>query len=106
MSVVPFPADRWTWESARGLSRAVRVSAHAEAGLLTVSFWRDDRCAGSVRLTPVEAASLVGRLTAALAGLAQPPAAEEVGGDPVADRLAVVEQRLRALESGTPAPPA
>jgi hypothetical protein len=23
MAVVPFPADTWTWESARGLSRAV-----------------------------------------------------------------------------------
>ncbi|MGY1773837.1 hypothetical protein [Blastococcus sp. SYSU D00813] len=106
MTVVPFPADKWTWESARGLSRAVRVSPHANAGLLTISFWRDDRCAGTVRLTPAEAASLVGRLTAALAGLAQPPGAEEVGGDSVEDRLAAVEQRLRALESGPPATPA
>jgi hypothetical protein len=102
VTVVPFPADKWTWESARGLSRAVRVSPHAEAGLLTVSFWRDDRCAGTVRLTPAEAASLVGRLTAALAGMAAPPGAEEVG-ESVEGRLAQVEQRLRALEDGTPA---
>ena len=102
MTVVPFPADKWTWESARGLSRAVRVSPHADAGVLTVSFWRDDRCAGTVRLTPAEAASLVGRLTSALAGLAQPPGAEEVGSTSVEDRLASVEQRLRALEVEDP----
>ena len=105
MSVVPFPADKWTWESARGLSRAVRVSPHTDAGLLTISFWRDDRCAGTVRLTPAEAASLVGRLTAALAEMAQPPGAEEVGGGSVEDRLVSVEQRLRALEAATPPQP-
>ena len=104
MSVVPFPSDKWTWESARGRSRAVRVSPHAEAGLLTVSFWRDDRCAGTVRLTPDEAASLVGRLTAALADMARPGGAAEVGADAVEDRLAGVERRLRALESRTPPP--
>ncbi len=102
MTVVPFPADRWTWESARGLSRAVRVSPHAEAGLLTVSFWRDDRCAGTLRLTPAEAASLVGRLTAALADMAGQRGAEEVGGESVEDRLLRVEQRLRALETEDP----
>ncbi len=102
MTVVPFPADRWTWESARGLSRAVRVTPHAEAGLLTVSFWRDDRCAGTVRLTPAEAASLVGRLTAALAGLAEPRTAPEAGGGSVEERLAAVERRLRTLESEDP----
>ena len=106
MSVVPFPSDKWTWESARGRSRAVRVSPHAEAGLLTVSFWRDDRCAGTVRLTPAEAASLVGRLTSALAGLAEQPAAGETRDEPVEDRLARVERRLRALEAGTPDLPA
>jgi hypothetical protein len=105
MTVVPFPAGRWTWESARGSSRAVRVSPHADAGLLAVSFWREDRCAGSVHLTPEEAASLVGRLSAALAGMAQQRGAEEVGGESVEERLVSVEQRLRALE-GTPEPSA
>ncbi|SEO77141.1 hypothetical protein [Trujillonella endophytica] len=106
MTVVPFPADKWTWESARGLSRAVRVSPHVEAGLLTVSFWRDDRCAGTVRLTPTEAASLVGRLTAALAGLAEPRGIPTTGEAPLVERLAQVEQRLRILEEGAPPPPA
>ncbi|MGY1741688.1 MULTISPECIES: hypothetical protein [unclassified Blastococcus] len=113
MTVVPLRSDSWTWESARGLTRAVRVSPHVDAGLLTVSFWRDDRCAGTVRLTPEEAASLVGRLSAALAGMAVRPGAGE-DGDPsaghgdasVEDRLAQVEQRLRLLEAGQESPPA
>ena len=83
----------------------MRVSPHVDAGLLALSFWRDDRCAGTVRLTPAEAASLVGRLTSALAGMVQQPGAEAVGGDSVEDRLTQVEQRLRALESGPPSSP-
>ena len=102
MTVVPFPADKWTWESARGLSRAVRVSPHADAGLLTISFWREDRCAGTVRLTPDEAASLVGRLSSALAGMAHLSGAEAVGGSSVEDRLVQVERRLQALEAEDP----
>jgi hypothetical protein len=107
MSVVPLPtAGRWTWESARGRTRAVRVSPHAETGLLALSLWRDDRCVGSVHLTPEEAASLVGRLSEALAGLAVPPAPDPAEVHPVPaaveDRLALLERRLRALEEGTP----
>ncbi|MBM7807534.1 hypothetical protein JOD57_003371 [Geodermatophilus bullaregiensis] len=103
MSVVPFPTPgRWTWESARGRTRAVRVSPHAGPGLLALSLWRDDRCVGSVHLTPEEAASLVGRLSEALAGLAAPPAPAPPAPGPVEDRLEHLERRLRALEEGTP----
>ena len=103
MSVVPFPASgRWTWESARGRTGAVRVSPHVESGVLAVSLWRDDRCVGSVHLTPEEAASLVGRLSDALAGLVVPPATAQAAPDPVEDRLEHLERRLRALEQGTP----
>ncbi len=105
MSVVPFPTPgRWTWESARGRTRAVRVSPHAESGLLAVSLSRDDRCVGSVHLTPEEAASLVGRLSDALAGLAGPPVPDPPAPDPVEDRLEHLERRLRAIEEGTSAP--
>ena len=105
MSVVLFPTPgRWTWESARGRTRAVWVSPHAESGLLAVSLSRDDRCVGSVHLTPEEAASLVGRLSDALAGLAGPPVPDPPAPDPVEDGLVHLERRLRVLEEGTSAP--
>jgi hypothetical protein len=74
MTVLPLPLPavppgRWTWESDRGHRRAVRVSAHPEAGRVTVSLWRDDECVGSVHLTPGEAAALTGKIAEALAGL-------------------------------------
>ncbi len=70
MTVVPLPAHgRWA-RDVRGQGRAVRVSAHAEAGLITVSLWRDGGCVGTVRLTPHEAAELVAGITEGLAHLA------------------------------------
>ena len=52
VTVVPLPAHgRWA-RDVRGQGRAVRVSAHAEAGLVTVSVWRDGACVGTVRLAP------------------------------------------------------
>lgn len=83
MTVVPLPAHgRWA-RDVRGRGRAVRVSAHAEAGLVTVSVWRDGTCAGTVRLAPGEAAELVTGITEALAHLAS--SATGTDGPPRAD---------------------
>jgi hypothetical protein len=90
------PPGRWTWESARGNERAVRVTPHADARLVSVSVWRDDRCVASVHLTPDEAAALTGKLTGALAELAAVPAADP--GADLAARVADLEARLAALE--------
>ena len=70
MSVVPLPAHgRWA-RDLRGEGRAVRVSAHPESGLLTLSVWRANSCVGTVRLAPEEAAELVAGLAEGLAHLA------------------------------------
>ena len=101
MTVVPLPVPapppgRWTWESERGQTRAVRVSAHPEVGRIALSLWREDRCVGSVHLTPAEAAALTGKVAEALAGL---PAAAAVDDDAaLADRVARLEARLALLE--------
>jgi len=92
---LPLPPGRWTWESERGHSRAVRVSAHPEAGRVAVSLWRDDACVGSVHLTPGEAAALTGRIAEALAGL---PSAAAVDEAALAGRVARLEERLALLE--------
>ena len=70
MTVLPIPA-RGPWAAdLRGDGRAVRVSAHAEQGLLTVSLWRSDECVGSAHLRPDAVADLVAALTRGLTQLA------------------------------------
>jgi hypothetical protein len=99
MTVIALPTHgRWAWD-ARGDGRAVRVSTHAEVGLLNVSVWREDVCVGTVRLAPADAAQLITGLSDGLAELAavRPQA-------PTADpRLRDLEERLTRLES-RPAP--
>jgi hypothetical protein len=62
---------RWIRDS-RGPERALRISTHAEGGVLVLSTWRDDVCVGTVRLTAAEAAVLVAGLAAGLADLSAP----------------------------------
>ncbi|HEY0374074.1 MAG TPA: hypothetical protein VGC94_04710 [Amnibacterium sp.] len=90
------PGGRWTWEAARANTRAVRVSPHPPSGLVTLSLWREDRCVGSLRLSPAEVAGLVGKLTGALAEL-QDPSPQRVRG--LEERVHDLEARLAALEA-------
>lgn len=46
----PLPATGSIFLDARGGGRALRVSWHHEAGLVVLSLWRDNVCAGSFRL--------------------------------------------------------
>jgi hypothetical protein len=105
MTVLPLPSrGRWVWD-ARDRTRAVRVAAHPEAGLLNLSVWRDDACVGTVKLQPDEVVSLVSALTDGLAQVARvrsrPP---EVALLPVA-RLSAVERRLADVEDRVAVPP-
>lgn len=60
-----------TWvNDRRGDGRAVKVSAHVEAGFLVVSTWKAGTCVGTVRLLPAEAAELISGLSESLAHLA------------------------------------
>lgn len=94
MSAVVLPTHgRWAWD-ARGDGRAVRVSTHGEAGLLNLSFWRDDICVGTARLRPGDVAQLVDGLVEGLAALASRP--RPVDSD--AARLHELELRLARLE--------
>lgn len=63
------PHGRWA-RDVRGSGRAVRVSAHAEAGFLIVSTWKADVCVATVRLVPNEAAELMAGLADGMAALA------------------------------------
>lgn len=74
-SVVSLPARGEWFGDARDGSRALRVSWHVEAGCVVLSMWRDDQCVGTTRLTPPEAARLVGSLASGLAAAAAPHSA-------------------------------
>ena len=52
--------------NARGGNRAMRVSWHHEAGLVVLSLWRDNVCAGSFRLAVDEVPELIEMLRAGL----------------------------------------
>ncbi|MCV2490937.1 hypothetical protein OF117_16400 [Geodermatophilus sp. YIM 151500] len=94
MTAVRMPRrGRWIWD-VRGDGRAVRISAHAEAGLLVLSLWRDDSCIGTARLSPDEAARLVSGIGEGLTELARPGA----GADASAGRMHELELRLAAVE--------
>lgn len=70
MKVPPLPAHgRWA-KDVRGEGRAVRVSAHAEAGFLVLSTWKAGECVSTVRLVPDEASALMSGLAEGLATLA------------------------------------
>jgi hypothetical protein len=70
MSVLPLPPRGEWFGDARDGGRALRVSWHAEVGCVVLSLWREDTCVGTTRLTPAEAARLVGSLAAGLAAAA------------------------------------
>ena len=53
MHPVPFGAVGQLFLDDRG--QALRVTWHAEAGMIVLSIWRADECVGTVRLAPDEA---------------------------------------------------
>mgnify|MGYP006955219463 CR=1 FL=1 len=66
------PASIWPgcirrrWSAARGGGRSLRVSWHQEAGLVVLSLWRDNACAGSFRLAAEEVPDLIDLLRSGL----------------------------------------
>ena len=55
----PLPETGSIFLDARGGDRALRVSWHHESGLVVLSLWRDNVCAGSFRLAVDEVPELI-----------------------------------------------
>ncbi len=55
----PFPRQGSIFVDTRGGERALRVTWHHEAGLVILSLWRDNVCAGSFRLRADEVPDLI-----------------------------------------------
>lgn len=62
----PLPAAGEVFLDARSDSRALRVSWHTEAGVVVLSMWRDQTCAGTFRLSIDEVPDLIDVLRAGL----------------------------------------
>lgn len=76
MNVVPLPPRGEWFGDARDGARALRVSWHpaqpgptsaGDTGCVVLSTWREDTCVATTRLSPVEAARLIGVLADGLA---------------------------------------
>ncbi|MDF1604610.1 hypothetical protein [Nocardioides sp. YIM 152315] len=65
-TVRPLPELGSIYLDARGAERALRVSWHHESGLVVLSLWRDNVCAGSFRLAIDEVPALIELLRAGL----------------------------------------
>jgi hypothetical protein len=66
------PARGEWYADARDGDRALRVTWHTEQGCVVLSTWKDRTCTGTARLSPDDAAQLVGLLADGLAALAAP----------------------------------
>jgi hypothetical protein len=55
----PLPETGSIFLDARGGDRALRVSWHQESGLVVLSLWRENVCAGSFRLAVDEVPELI-----------------------------------------------
>ena len=65
-AVRPLPQSGSIFLDDRGVDRALRVSWHDESGLVVLSLWRDNVCAGSFRLAIDEVPALIELLRAGL----------------------------------------
>jgi hypothetical protein len=65
-AVRPLPETGSIFLDARGGDRALRVSWHQESGLVVLSLWRQNVCAGSFRLSIDEVPDLIDMLRAGL----------------------------------------
>ena len=65
-AVRPLPAAGSIFLDSRGGDRALRVSWHHESGLVVLSLWRENVCAGSFRLGVDEVPDLIAMLRSGL----------------------------------------
>ena len=62
----PLPRTGSIFLDARGSDRALRVSWHPESGVVVLSLWRENVCAGSFRLAVDEVPDMIDALRAGL----------------------------------------
>jgi hypothetical protein len=63
----PLPTSGEVFADARGGDRSLRVTWHGEAGVVVLSLWREDLCAGTFRLDAGEVPAFIAVLREGLA---------------------------------------
>ncbi len=74
--VGPLPRRGSVFLDSRSDRRALRVSWHEESGLVVLSLWRDNLCAGTFRLEPDDLPDLISSLSAMQRRTTAPPLTE------------------------------
>ena len=62
----PLPSEGSVFLDSRGGDRALRVSWHQDSGLVVLSLWRENVCAGSFRLAVDDVPDLIALLRGGL----------------------------------------
>ena len=78
----PLPEKGSIFLDARGGDRAMRVSWHHDSGLVVLSLWRENVCAGSFRLAVDEVPELIALLRSGLDTAYDVALARRRGPDP------------------------
>ena len=71
MSVSPYPTRGGVQFDRRDAGRSIRVAAHPDAGLVTISVWRGDQCVATHQMSADDAATLIAILADAMAACAE-----------------------------------
>lgn len=79
-SASPLPSTGEAFLDARGDGRALRVSWHAEAGVVVLSLWRERTCAGTFRLPAEDVPALIEVLRQSLDAVYDATRGSFVGG--------------------------
>jgi len=77
--VVAFPRGGDVFRDCRGSDRALRVSWHADDGIVVLSIWRDDHCVATARVAGQDVPDLIQTLVQGLAEM-QPASSHVVAG--------------------------
>ncbi|MEV7429592.1 MULTISPECIES: hypothetical protein [unclassified Nocardioides] len=77
----PLPVSGSIHLDARGDDRALRVSWHHESGLVVLSLWRENLCAGSFRLSVEDVPTLIEALRTGLDEQYDIALGRRMGGD-------------------------
>jgi plasmid replication initiation protein len=71
MSVSPLPTRGGVQWDRRNRDRAIRVAAHPEHGMVTLSMWRGDVCVATHQMAAADTSDLIALLANAMTVLAE-----------------------------------